>query len=183
MNRELAALRRAFRLAVRQKRLSTAPTITLLSEANPREGFVEPAAFAAITEHLSAPLDDVAAFAYATGCRKAEVLTLQWSDVDCARGLITLRREATKTAEPRILPLTPALAEIIARRWNARTVTSPEGGALLAERVFRRAGRPVGSFRKAWAAACIAAGLSRPKLDAEGTRSSTVRASRSSNRH
>ena len=37
VNRELAALRRAFRLAVRQKRLSVAPTITLLVENNARK--------------------------------------------------------------------------------------------------------------------------------------------------
>ena len=45
VNRELAALTRAFRLAVRQKRLSTAPTIELLKEAAPRQGFLEPDAF------------------------------------------------------------------------------------------------------------------------------------------
>src|SRR5262249_44586309 len=45
VNRELTVLKRAFSLAVKQKRLSTAPTIELLEEASPRQGFLEPAAF------------------------------------------------------------------------------------------------------------------------------------------
>jgi integrase len=168
VNRELAALRRAFRLAVRQKRLATAPTITLLAENNARQGFVDPAAFAQIVKHLSAPLADVAAFAYRSGWRKSEVLTLAWSDVDRSHGLINLRRENSKNAEPRILPLTPALTEIIERRWQSRTITRPNGDTVLADLVFHRAGQPISSFRKAWARACITAGLSRPKTDKQG---------------
>src|SRR5207247_3933149 len=37
VNRELAALRRAFRLGVKQKRISRAPEIEMLAEAPPRE--------------------------------------------------------------------------------------------------------------------------------------------------
>ena len=174
VNRELAALRRAFRLGVRQKRISTAPTITLLAENNARQGFVEPATFAAIAKKLSEPLNDVAAFAYQTGWRKNEVLTLAWNDVDRARSLITLRREHSKNAEPRILPIMPALARIIERRWSARTVTRPDGGpTILADLVFHRDGRPVGSFRKAWASACKAAGV--PSLLFHDLRRSAVR--------
>lgn len=159
VNRELAALRRAFRLAVRHKRLSGGPTITLLVENNARQGFVEPATFAEIAEHLPAPLADVAGFAHGTGWRKSEVLTLAWSHVDRARGMITLRREHSKNAEPRILPLTPILAELIERRWQARTVTRSDGGTVLADLEFHRSGQRIGSFRKAWAAACEAAGV------------------------
>ena len=171
VNRELAALRRSFRLAVRQKRISVAPTITLLVENNARQGFVEPATFAEIAKHLTAPLEDAARFGYLTGSRKNEVLTLAWADVDRARGLISIRREHSKNAEPRI-PLTPALAEIIERRWKARTITRP-GGTILADLVFHRHRRPVGSFRNAWAAACKAAGV--PGLLFHDLRRSAVR--------
>jgi integrase len=57
-----------------------------------------------------------------------------------------------------LIPLTPPLADIIERRWKARTVTQL-GGTILADLVFHRDGRPVGSFRKAWASACKAAGV------------------------
>ncbi len=159
VNRELAALRRAFRLAVRQKRLSTAPVVTLLAEHNVRQGFVEPATFEAVVAHLPAVLADLARFAYLTGWRKSEVTTLAWTDVDRARGLVALRREHSKNEEPRLLPLTPALAAIVERRWQARTVACPDRTTRLADLVFHRVGAPIKAFRAAWASACIAAGV------------------------
>jgi len=48
VNRELAALRKAFRLAVRQKRISAAPNVAMLEENNVRQGFVEPIEFETI---------------------------------------------------------------------------------------------------------------------------------------
>ena len=159
VNRELAALRRAFRIAVRQKQLSTMPTVTLLAEHNARQGFVEPATFEAIVVNLPEELQDLATFAYLTGWRKGEVQTLAWSDVDRTRGLVTLRREHSKNEEPRLLPLTPALAAIIERRWQARTVTRLDGTVVVTDRVFHRAGAPIKNFRQAWVSACEAAGV------------------------
>jgi len=137
-----------------------------------RQGFVEPATFHEITKHLIPPLDDVARFDYLTGSRKSEVLTLAWSNVDRARGVITIAREHSKNAEPRIIALTAALAAIIERRWKARTISRPDG-VVLADLVFHREGRPVGSFRKAWASACKAAGV--PGLLFHDLRRSAVR--------
>jgi hypothetical protein len=52
VNRELAAVRRAFALAVRQKRLATMPSITTLAEHNARQGFFERGDFEAVCGHL-----------------------------------------------------------------------------------------------------------------------------------
>ena len=52
VNRELAALRRMFTLAIRAGKLATRPHIALLAEDNAREGFLEPADFAALRAHL-----------------------------------------------------------------------------------------------------------------------------------
>jgi site-specific recombinase XerD len=60
INRELAALRRAFRLGVRQKRISRSPEIEMLGEAAPREGFVEPNQFEKLVRHLPVYLQDFA---------------------------------------------------------------------------------------------------------------------------
>jgi len=154
VNRELAALRRAFRLAVRQRRLSERPEITLLAEDNARQGFVSPGDFEALISHLPPYLQDFSRFGYGSGWRKGEVQSLEWADVDRVQGLVTLRREHSKNGEPRILPLTPALAAIIERRWAARQVMSPDGSVALCPFVFHHRGRPVGDFRKAWAEAC-----------------------------
>jgi integrase len=158
VNRELAALKRAFRLGVEQKRISGAPTIKLLAEHNVREGFLEPADFEAVVSHLPKYLQDAARFAYISGWRKGEVASLEWSDVDRTNARITLRREHSKNGEPRVLPLTDTLAALIERRWDARQVKTV-AGATLAPFVFHRAGQPIGDFRKAWAKACKAAGV------------------------
>jgi len=76
INRELAALRKAFRLAVRQKRIATAPAISMLQEDNVRQGFVEPKEFEAIVNNLPEYLPDLSRFACLTGWRKGELQTL-----------------------------------------------------------------------------------------------------------
>jgi len=60
VNRELAAWRRAFRLAVKQKRIAAAPTIEMLVEDNVHQGFVGPEDFEAIVENLPEHLRDFA---------------------------------------------------------------------------------------------------------------------------
>src|SRR5262249_31393324 len=82
INRELTVLKRAFSLAVRQKRLSMAPSIELLAEALPRQGFLEPDAFERVVPCLPADLHDFARFGYLSGWRKGEIGRLTWSDVD-----------------------------------------------------------------------------------------------------
>ncbi len=54
------------------------------------------------------------------------------------------------------------LRAIIERRAEARVIPGKDGEPdRVAELVFHRDGKPVGDFRKAWAAACIEAGLYR----------------------
>jgi integrase len=82
VNRELAVIRRAFRLAVRQKRLAAMPAIVLLAEHNARQGFFERGDFETLCGYLPEHLRDFARFAYLSGWRKGEVASLTWADVD-----------------------------------------------------------------------------------------------------
>jgi len=173
INRELAALRRAFSIAVEQERLSSAPRIKLLAEHNARQGFVNPADFEAIVDALPRDLQDVARFAYSVGWRKTEILTLKWADVDRDGQRITLRREHSKNRQPRTIPFVGALADLIERRWQARTFTRRDGTTGLAEHVFHRRGKPIRGFRDAWQKACTAAG--HPGLLFHDLRRSAVR--------
>jgi integrase len=155
LNRELAALKRAFRLGLEQERISDVPIIKLLAEHNVREGFVEPAGFAEIAKNLPEPLADVARFAFVCGWRKQEVLSLAWSDVDLEARRIRLRRQNSKNEETRVLVLTGDLLALVQRRWAARqyrTLTS----VALSPWVFHRNGRRIVDFRDPWAKACAA---------------------------
>src|SRR5262249_13217375 len=98
INRELAALRRAFTIAVEHERLSAAsvPRVKLFAEHNARQGFVERADFDAVVSQLAPYLQDYTRFAYGSGWRKAEVATLEWPAVDKASTRVTLRREHSK---------------------------------------------------------------------------------------
>ena len=170
INRELAALRRAFTIAVEQERLSSAsvPRVKLFAEHNARQGFVERADFEAVVSRLPVYLQDYARFAYGSGWRKGEVATLEWSAVDKGTTRVTLRREHSKNGEPRVLPLVGELTEIIARRRQERAYTTVAGETAESRYIFHRHGAPVGDFRKAWTAACVAAGFAKPKVRRDG---------------
>ena len=64
INRELAALRRAFRLAVRAGRLVLCPHVPMLQERNTRRGFLESNQIAAICSALPEEIRPVVKFAY-----------------------------------------------------------------------------------------------------------------------
>ena len=86
--------------------------------------------------------------------------------------MIYLRAENSKTRKPDTMPLEGELLEIIERR-RAAAVLQAEGAApRFAEFVFHYDGNPVGDFRKAWATACVAAGLGKmicPRCSGEGS--------------
>jgi integrase len=173
-NRELATLRRAYTLAVKQKLIAPGkvPTIALLREDNARQGFVTFEEFTALVTHLPTPVDDVTHFAYRSGWRRGEVLTLTWDDVDQDNGVIRLRPELSKNRKGRTLPITPAVGEILARRWHARLVMTPDGPRVC-DLVFHRDGQPVRDFKAAWRKAAKAIG--RPELLFHDLRRSAVR--------
>jgi len=163
VNRELAALRRAFSLALDQERLSVAPRIRMLEENNVREGFTTPDVFSRVAEELKRTkgrpgdvLADLAWFAYLVGWRRGEPPTLQWSEIDYHGRRLRLRATESKNKTARYLPYgnSPILCAIIERRWQART---PAGdGAVF---VFHRSGKRIRDFRGAWEGACDRAGV------------------------
>ena len=153
INRELACLRRAYRLAERSSppliSANSAPSIELYREDNVRQALLDYTDYVALLAHLPAPIDDAVAFAYLTGWRRAEVLGLTWNELDRARGVITLPPERSKGGAPRELPLSPAITALLEKRWQARLVSGPSGPRV-SEWMFHRDGEPVRDFRSAW---------------------------------
>jgi site-specific recombinase XerD len=83
VNRELAALKRMFRLGLRHGVIATMPYISLLSEHNVRKGFFELEQFRAVLNHLPVEHQPLFELAYITGWRiRSELLTRQWRHVD-----------------------------------------------------------------------------------------------------
>jgi integrase len=57
-------------------------------------------------------LRDFTRFAYLTGWRKGEIISLKWTDVDWGAGAIRLRPEVAKTGRDRTVMLEGDLAEL-----------------------------------------------------------------------
>jgi len=158
INREVELLRRALRLAHDRQMLPSVPKVRALTENNTRQGFFERIDLEAVVAALPDYLRDFTRFAYLTGWRKGEIISLKWTDVDRDTGSIRLRPEAAKTGRGRTVMLEGDLAELIYRRWEAR-LFEKDGNVRVAALVFHRDSLPVGDFRKAWATACEAAGV------------------------
>ena len=63
--------------------------------------------------------------AYYSGWRKHEILGLTWDEIDEAGGVIRLSPARSKTLVGRILPISPPIADALARRRARRDPTSP----------------------------------------------------------
>lgn len=82
-----------------------------------------------------------------TAMRKGEALSLNWSDVDLDSGIIRLRATITKTAKPRVVPITSRL-RIELEKLRVFEAGKPDA------RIFK-----YGDFKRAYAAACEEAGI------------------------
>jgi len=160
INRDLAALKRMFRLAIDAKLLSHdhLPRIDLLKEAPPRSGFFEWEAFQLVLRHLPARIKPIALLAYELGWRLREVLGLQWHQINLDEGWVRLAPGTTKNDEGRIAYLSPALLATL-RAQHAMTRELEHTAGVIVPWVFHRKGRRIGGFRKVWAKACREAGV------------------------
>jgi len=152
VNRETAALKRMFRLAIAAGRLSTMPYFPeCLPENPPRQGFFEHAEYLSVRRHLPPPFQDVLDFAYYSGWRHREITELTWDEIDEDGGVIRLHPARSKTGRGRVLPISPSLRTVLDRRAALRR---PEDRL-----VFRRDGIPRRAWIKAWPEACRRAGV------------------------
>jgi integrase len=158
INRELSAMKRAFSLGIEAGKVTQKPKMSMLRENNVRTGFFEPAQFHAVCNALPAHLRPVVEFAYLTGWRtQAEVLPLQWRQVDFAAGTVSLDVGSTKNGEGRVFPMTAELRALLeAQRAHTDAVQRRQGSII--PHVFHRNGARVGYPQKAWWKACKAAG-------------------------
>jgi len=163
VNKELAALRRAFNLAVKARRLppSAKPAISTPDPHNARSGFFEEADFRAVVAELPEALRPALQFAYWTGWRvQDEVMALTWAQVDFGAGIVRLEPNTTKSDQGRTFPFAalPELATLLHRQREHTRETERRLGQVIPY-VFHRNGKPILSYYGAWHAACKRAAI------------------------
>lgn len=167
INRELAALKKAFHLAARctPPKVAQVPYIPMLKENNVRKGFVEHGEYLALKNALPEYLKPVVTVAYLTGWRKSEILNLQWKQVNLKDGIIRLEHGETKNDDGRELYMEPELWDLMEELYRKRRMDCLY--------VFQLGGSKLCDFRKSWAKAC--AEIGRPELLFHDLRRSGVR--------
>jgi integrase len=154
INRELAIINRAFKLAYESDtpRVLRKPKITKLRENNVREGFLEHDEYIRLRNALPEELRMLLVIAYYTGVRRGELITIQWKQVDLKAARICLAVGTTKNDEGRYLPIYGEMAEWLKMAKAIRDERFPD-----CPWVFHRKGERVRDFRKAWKLARIEA--------------------------
>ncbi len=156
INRHIAILHRALKLGVKNEKIAfSIPEIEKLDEsAGVRQGFLEFGDFKKLRDELPDEIRPIAIYAYYTGCRRGEILKLQWPQVDLDARMVRLRASETKGKEARTIPLADEVHGSLSRLKSERDRWWPESPW-----VFSRGGKRVKDFRKAWEDACTRAGV------------------------
>jgi len=128
----------------------------MLKVDNARKGFFEPDQFAAVLTQLPDYLKALARVAYVTGWRpRSELLTRQWRDVDFKSGWLRLEPGETKNREGRMFPLDTFDLRAVLEAQRTRVSAIEKGTGAIIPHVFTYDdGRRIGTYDKAWQAAC-----------------------------
>lgn len=160
INRELAIIRRAFRLAVKAKKLLFRPDVELLPEEDARQGFFERAEFVAVRAALPDYLRNLVTFAYYSGWRRREILGLEFRQVDFENGIVKLEPSMTKTKRGRsfhFAPIDELQTALDEQKASAERI-GKERDRIVATVFHHPDGTPIKFFRTSWANACTTAG-------------------------
>ena len=156
---ELACLRKAMSLAVRNGLIATRPVFPSIAANNVRQGFFEDAELDRVVAQLPEALRAPTRFGSVTGWRKRECLDLTWDRVDFGAGVLRLDPGTTKNDAGRCYPFArhPELAAVL-RAQRAYTDQVQRRLGAIVPLVFHREGQPIASMDHAWRSACTRAG-------------------------
>lgn len=145
INRELSALKRALNLGRELGKVYVVPSIRMLSEASPREGFFEKDDFDklidVLPEYLKAPI----ILLFHTGMRRRELFNLTWQQVSLSDREIRLEAKDTKNGEPRDIPLSDEAFKSIEIALSYKDENQ--------DLVFHHNGKKIKDMRTAWKSA------------------------------
>lgn len=156
VNRELAALKRMFRLGyyATPRMVLLLPAFPHLQENNVRKGFLEDWQYDELKNAIRELwMRAMVECARTYGWRVAELLNLRVSQLDFKARVIRLEPGTTKNQDGREVTMTAVVFALVSQCIQGK---SPN------DYVFTRSdGKPVRDFRDAWANVCCAVGLGR----------------------
>ena len=154
INRELAALKRMFRLGqyATPPKVNRVPRIPKLQEDNIRKGFLEDGQFEKIVAYCPELwFRSIIEVGRTYGWRFGELMRLRVGQIDLLANVIRLEPGTTKNKDGREVTMTRTVRALLAECV---------AGKQAEESVFSRAnGKAVLDFRETWKKACAAAGV------------------------
>lgn len=131
VNRELSLLRKIFNLALADRIINFAPKFSIsMKDEGERERILDYAEQARLIDafqyqnkqgrYTVKHLKPIVLFLLDTATRFGEMQKLQWKDVNFDSGIITITASNTKTAKPRIIPMSERVKAELEKLFNAR---------------------------------------------------------------
>ena len=153
INKELAYLRRAFRLGHQNEPqlVEKVPYFRMLPVDNARSGIVTHEQYRAIRDSLPSYARVALVIAYHTGARKGEIRKIRLDRIDLKADRIELPGKTTKNKAPRYLPI---YGDMKAEISMAISLANPQCPFLI-----QRDGCAVHDWEKSWKTACELAGM------------------------
>lgn|SRR5574340_804440 len=125
INRELATLKKAFNLAVKEWewcRENPVARVSMERENNQRDRWLSHEEEAQLLAGCAPWLHDLVTVALHTGMRMGEILALTWSTVDFNRRTVTVLR--SKNGERRTIPVNDTALSVLRRKSRIRSLTT-----------------------------------------------------------
>jgi integrase len=153
INRELAALKRMFRLGQQSTppKVVRAPKFPKLAENNVRKGFLEDGQYRKLIEYCPELwFRSLVECGRTYGWRVSELLSMRVDQLDVAQRVIRLEPGTTKNREGREVLMTDTICKLLSALVHGKSAN---------DFVFTRSnGKPVRDFRLTWERACAHAG-------------------------
>lgn len=163
IQRELAVLRRMFRLGLQAAKVLRLPYFPTIQVDNVRTGFFERDEFDRVRAELPEHLRPLVTLAYWTGWRRGELLNLEWRHVDLEAGTVRLDPGTTKNKQGRLVYLPPEALEAL-QAWREATAAVEREQSCIIINVFHHDGAKLRDFYTAWRSACDRAKVTGRKL-------------------
>lgn len=135
VNRELSTLRTLYNLAKRWKKFFGDNPVSesgLFGEENTKERILSYEEEQLLLDSSADHLKPIIITALNTGMRKGELISLKWKNIDFDNGLITVRKEVSKSNKPRKIPLNSKLRQVLLEQklktgFNEYVFLNPSG--------------------------------------------------------